>query len=124
MKKRIFFVLLTLALLSPTMADAQSILDNAQISDSLPLAITVAIASVATLLVFRNASKIGGGTLHTVYRYFAFGMGLVVLGLIVELCIRWNLLLILSKSRDIFFMVGFAVMGVGANKILESAGMK
>lgn len=99
-------------------------MDNEILIAFMPLIIAVCVGLFATFLVIRNASKIGRGALGKVYQYFAFGMFLVLLGFIVELVSAWIYLEFVDQTSGILFIIGFAVMGVGANKILEAAGMK
>jgi len=108
----------------PVAAFAQTDYMEQSIIFTAPLAIAGLIGLLSSLLVFRNASKIGSGTLHNVYRFFAFGILLISCGVLVRLVPTTLLSFSLEKMDGIFFIIGFATMGVGANKILEAAGLK
>lgn len=92
--------------------------------NSIALWIAVGIGFIASFLVFRNAHKIGGGTLGKVYYHFGFGMLLVVLGFFVVVIPAWAEDVIIMRTHDVLFIAGYLVMAFGAQKILTAAGIK
>ena len=91
--------------------------------NSVALWIAVAVGVTASVMVLRNAQKIGGGTLGQVYTMFGIGMLLVVIGFFVVVIPPWAAPAVIMRTHDLLFVAGYAVMSVGARKILTAAGM-
>lgn len=110
--------------LLPGIVGAQNNAEGASAStfvNSLPLWIAVAVGFIATFLVFRNARRIGGGVLTSVYKHFGWGMLFVVLGFLAVVVPPWAPAEIIMRTHDALFVIGYLVMAYGAHKILAVA---
>ena len=97
---------------------------SATFVNSMALWIAVGVGFIATFLVFRNAKKIGGGTLGKVYYHFGAGMFLVVLGFLAVVVPPWAEESIVMRTHDVLFVLGYLVMAFGAQKILTVLEIK
>lgn len=94
-------------------------------ANSFSVGIAMLVGILASFLVFVNAKKIGGGALAKVYNYFGLGMLFNLAGFVVSsLPNSWAPLLTVFRARDIFFIIGYTAMAVGAKKILDAAGLR
>lgn len=94
-------------------------------ANSFSVGMAILVGILANFLVFVNAKKIGGGALAKVYNYFGLGMLFNLAGFAVSsLPSSWAPLLAVFRARDIFFIIGYTAMAVGAKKILDAAGLK
>lgn len=91
--------------------------------NSASLWIAIVVGFIAAGMVFRNAQKIGGGSLQKVYNFFASGMFLVVLGFFSVVVPSWAPTFVIMRTHDILFIIGFAAMAYGASKMLSDAGL-
>jgi hypothetical protein len=90
----------------------------------LPVAIAVLFGLIASLMVIQSARKIGTGVLASVYTYLGIGMFLIVVSLSLDLATTRMLSdFIISRAQDLLYVVGFAAMAYGANKLLQDVGL-
>ena len=74
-------------------------------------------------MVLSNAKKIGGGVLAKVYYHFGIGMLAVVVGFLAVVVPPWSSPTVIMRTHDILFVVGYAIMAIGARKMLVAAGL-
>ena len=89
------------------------------IFNSLTLWLAVAIGIVATASVFWDARQFKGGKLERVYFYFGLGMFFLLAGMVVLIVRPWDVDLVLFRLRDVFYIIGFLLITVGAKKIIK-----
>lgn len=88
-------------------------------SISLWIAIVVGVATSV-----RNARRIGGRVLASMYTYFGISMVLVVLGFFAIVIPVWAPSFLVGRVHDVLFIVGYAIMAIGTKKILTASGLK
>jgi predicted neutral ceramidase superfamily lipid hydrolase len=112
-------------LLAPQTALAQQVDANSHFAiHILPVAIAVLFGLIASLMVIQSARKIGSGVLASVYTYLGIGMFLIVIALSLDLATTSILSdFIMSRAQDLLYVVGFAAMAYGANKLLQDVGL-
>ena len=125
--KLVTYLFLALVNVAPVVSLAQDDIQGASSGtfvNSMPLWIAVGIGFIATFLVFRNAQKIGGGVLGKVYYHFGTGMFLVVLGFLAVVVPPWASEVIIMRTHDALFVMGYLIMAFGAQKILAVSEVK
>ncbi len=94
-------------------------------ANSFSVSIAVLVGALANILVFVNAKKIGGGALAKVYKYFGVGMLFNLAGFATSSYSAYLPSILTNfRAHDIFFILGYTAMAVGAKKILDAAGLK
>lgn len=86
---------------------------------NLSMLLSIVIGIIATFLVLRAASKMGGGLFGTVLNYIGYGMSLVIIGTISVTLDPWISDIWLRLIHTTFFALGYILMVVGANKLLK-----
>lgn len=123
------FLALTLGLsIAPVFASAQNwdipvANDNyafaSLFTGNLSMLLSIVIGIIATYLVLRAASKMGGGLFGSVLNYIGYGMSLVIIGTISVTLDPWISDIWLRLIHTTFFALGYILMVVGANKLLK-----
>jgi len=120
---RLKFLSISLAsLLTPALAFAQEEGDIDFIN-SFELWIALAVGVLATVIVLRNAHKIGKSSLQKVYYFFGFGMLLTVFGFLSVVIPLWTDPFIIMRVHNVLFIVAFGLMAYGASKMLSDVSM-
>ncbi len=88
------------------------------IFNSLTLWLAVAIGIIATTSVFWDAKQFKGGKLEKVYLYFGSGMFFLLAGMVILIIRPWDIDLVLFRLRDVFYIIGFLLITIGAKKII------
>src|SRR3989339_131835 len=126
MKK--FFLISILGIILPLSALAQewdtqisndSIAFASVFAGNFSLLLSIVIGIIATFLVFRAASKLGGGLFGSVLNYIGVGMLLIVLGTISTVVDPWFVGFWFSIISTVFSATGYIFMVIGANKLLR-----
>lgn len=86
---------------------------------NLSMLLSIVIGIIATYLVLRAASKMGGGLFGSVLKYIGYGMSLVIFGTISVWLEPWISDIWLRLIHTTFFALGYILMVVGANKLLN-----
>ncbi len=86
---------------------------------NLSLLLAIVIGIVATIYVFRAASKMGGGLFGLVLNYIGIGMIFIVLGTATMVVDIWFSALWFNIINTVFFAFGYIFLVVGANKLLK-----
>jgi hypothetical protein len=126
MKKFLFLSIITT--LGPTVALAQS--GGMQIPDdafayasifagNFSLLLSIVIGMIAIFIVFRSASKLGGGLFGAVLNYIGIAISLIVLGTIATIIDPWYTGLGFNIVSTACFAMGYIFTVVGANKLLK-----
>ena len=87
---------------------------------SFSLWLSIIIGIIATYLVFRAASKMGGGLFGYVLNYIGYGMVLVVIGTLTVVLRPWISDAWVQIIYTVCFALGYIFMVLGANKLLKS----
>lgn len=88
--------------------------------NSITLWLAVAVGIIATASIFWDAKQFKGGVLEKFYHYFGFGMFLILAGLVVLIVKPWDVDLALLRLHDIFYIIGFLIIIIGAKKIIKA----
>lgn len=83
------------------------------------LLLSIVIGVIATFIVFRAASKLGGGLFGSVLNYVGIGMVFIVLGTIVTVASPWFTGFLLDITSTACFAFGYIFMVIGANKLFK-----
>lgn len=89
------------------------------IFNSITLWLAVAVGIVATASVFWDAKQFKGGKLEKAYFYFGLGMFFLLAGMVVLIVRSWDADFLLFRLRDIFYIIGFLLITIGAKKIIK-----
>lgn len=119
-KKKIISAAATGSIFLPALAFAQEEAGSESFVNSVSLWVAIAVGIIASLMVLRGASKIGGGVLGTVYKYIGVGMLVVVLGFVAVVVPAWASEFVVGRTHDVLFIVGYLIMALGAQKMLTA----
>ncbi len=115
----VHYIFALLLLTTPVAARAQeSAVAASTFVNSLSLWVAVVVGIIASLLVFADAKRIGGGVLGKVYYYFAIGMLLIVLGFLAVVVPPWADMFTIMRVHDGMFILGYLIIAIGARKII------
>ncbi len=87
--------------------------------DNFSMLLSVLIGIIATILVLRSASKMGGGLFGIVLNYIGIGMLFVSLGAISIILDYWIVGIWINIMNTVCFALGFIFMVIGANKLIK-----
>lgn len=133
MKKHIGkYVSVTLLFTLPVVTFAQTYMTDtwqtliANDSNSKLLAIVslfamLTVAFATSIMVWISGRKMHGGVFGKVLNFFSIGMMLVFLGLVSEMSYFQSFdQLYMKMTHDSLFIIGYILMGLGVNKLLEA----
>jgi hypothetical protein len=79
----------------------------------------IIIGVIASILVLRSASKMGGGLFGKVLNLIGVGMLLAVMGTLSVFASSWLPDGYVALTRTVLFSLGYILMVLGANKMLK-----